>query len=174
MLCRQLKKSTVAQPTVQRRSGTRKCATQAQGPLATKRKPSRIAAAGLEPGGKAWDQEARGCGFHAAAACSTALAAATSSNGRPPGCHGHCPSITRTQFKSGRICSQMNRPSVSRSNAAQRAGGIPRFRHSMTDGGLHPARRATSPGPSSVMMSMARSLRHCLKSAQGIASFFRH
>ena len=65
MLWRQMKKSTVAQPTVQRRSGTRKCAAQAQSPIAPKRQPSRIAAAGLEPGAKAWDQEAKGCGVHA-------------------------------------------------------------------------------------------------------------
>jgi hypothetical protein len=169
MIDMSMKKSTAARTAVQKRSGTRKCATQAQTPHAPKRKPSRIAAAGLQPGGKAWRQEARGLGIHAAAASTASLAAETSSNGRPLGCHGHEESSIRTQRKSGRICSQANRPSVKRSSIGQRAGGMPRRRQSMTEGALHPVSRATSPGPSSLMMSMPQSLRHCLKTMQGIA-----
>jgi len=167
----QKKKSRRAQPLRQSNGGTRKCAAQALNTRAPKRKPARFEAGGLEPSGTAGDQEARGGVCHAAAGTSlaAALAAAKSSSGRPCGCQGHAASGMRTQCRSGRICSHRNLPSVRRSSSGQRTGGMPRFRQSITDGAAHSANLATSLGPSSLMMSMAASLRHYRKETQGIA-----
>lgn len=167
----QKKKSRRAQPLRQSNGGTRKCAAQALKTRAPKRKPARFATGGLEPSGTAGDQEARGGVCHAAAGTSleAALAAARSSRGRPCGCQGHAASAMRTQCKSGRICSQRNRPSVRRSSIGQRIGGMPRLRQSITEGAAHSANLATSLGPSSLMMSIGASLRHYRKSTQGIA-----